>query len=74
MIIRHTETETHRHEKCKTDLQHKSPNFHLLNIILGYGEVHATKLFDSQLAMMLISCYKRHFPTISVISGNKTSQ
>lgn len=53
------ETETHRHEKCETDLQ-QSPNFHLLNIILGHSEVHAIKSFGSQPAMMLIICHKRH--------------
>lgn len=60
------ETETHRHEKCETDLQ-QSPNFHILNIILGHSEVHAIKSFGSQPAMMLIICHKRHIFQLSVL-------
>lgn len=38
-----------------------------MNIILGHSEVHATKLFDSQPAIMLINCHKRHIFPLSVL-------
>jgi len=70
------EIEIHGYEKCKIDLQQKEPNLHLLNIILGQSEVHATKTFVLQPAIMLMNHHKRQiFPLPETFQlGSKISR
>jgi len=68
------EIEIHGYEKCKIDLQQKEPNLHLLNIILGQSEVHATKTFVLQPAIMLMNHHKRDFSTTRDISARQQNK